>query len=185
MKPRFEILHKTGDEMCTVVFRADSATICGDAGNNSVEIPLCVRYEKTLKSDIEARYAEWLELAIETFRKETHMTEEEIIKMLVETTARSKSNTKRLDKIESEAGKTSEAINRMAVAVERLATEQGHQAEAQRSVGQKIEKLDEKIDAIETAPAREARDIRKKIIEGVAMLVIGAIFGALFALIFK
>ena len=113
------------------------------------------------------------------------MTEEEIIKLLVETSARSKSNTKRLDKIESEAGKTSEAINRMALAVERLATEQGHQAEAQRSTAKRIEAIDGKLDEIEKAPAHDARAIRNKIIEGVIMLVIGAVVGALFALIFK
>ena len=113
------------------------------------------------------------------------MDETEIVRVLQETADRSKSNTKRLDKIEESAEKTSEAITRMAVAVEGLATEQKHSVEAQKTAAGKIDKLDEKISIIETAPAKEAKALKQKIIEGVVMLVIGAIVGAVFALILK
>ena len=113
------------------------------------------------------------------------MTDEELIRRMTETEARSKSNTKRLDRIEADTEKTSAALTRMATAVEVLATEQKHSVEAQKTAAEKIDRLDEKVSVIETAPARSAESLRQKIIEGVVMLVIGALVGAVFALILK
>lgn len=96
MKPRFEIQHNAGDEMCTVIFHADTA-MRGDVEKHpSAKLLVCVRYDKNLSSDINARYNDWLELAVESNGKEKPMTEEEVIQKLTETEARSKSNTKRL-----------------------------------------------------------------------------------------
>ena len=70
--------------MYTVVFRTDSADSCDDAGKNSTELCVCVRYTDALEKDIESRYGDWLELALETRRKETKMTLDEVAVIAIE-----------------------------------------------------------------------------------------------------
>lgn len=65
---RFHIIHTDGDEMCTVLFRTDSADSCDDAEKNSTELCVCVRYTYALFERIESRYGDWLELALDTRR---------------------------------------------------------------------------------------------------------------------
>lgn len=170
--------------MCAVVFSVDSA-ICGDAVNTSGELSVCVRYDENLSKDIRARYSDWLDLAIETNRKENPMTDEEIVKKLTETEARSKSNTHRLDKIEESNGELTKTMNRMATAVEVLATEQRHSAEAQKTATEKIDKIDEKVSNIELAPAHSAKKIKEEIVKAIVTALIGAVIGALLCLILK
>lgn len=55
---RFHIIHNDGDEMCTVVLRADLANSCDDAETGPVELHVCVRYSDALEADIEARYSD-------------------------------------------------------------------------------------------------------------------------------
>ena len=94
---RFYIIHNDGDEMCTVVLRADLAYCCDDAETGPVELHVCVRYSDALEADIEARYSDWLDLALETRRKETKMTLDEVAVIAIEARDRAKSNTHRID----------------------------------------------------------------------------------------
>lgn len=88
-------------------------------------------------------------------------------KRLTAVEERSKSNTKRLDKLE----KFTEAINRIATSVERL-------AEKQESVAESVEKLDGKVEALEQKPAKRWDGLWDK--------AIGALVGGLVAfLLFK
>lgn len=182
---RFNIIHADGDEMCTVVFRTDSADSCDDVGKNSTELCVCVRYTDALEKDIESRYGDWLELALETRRKETKMTLDEVAVIAIEARDRAKSNTHRIDEIQSERSELTHNMNRMATAVEVLANEQRHQTEVQQNTSQKIEKIEKKVESIELAPAVEAKDIKKEFLKSVISVLVGAVLGALLALIIK
>ena len=76
-------------------------------------------------------------------------------------------------------------MNRMATAVEVLANEQRHQTEVQQNTSQKIEKIEKKVESIELAPAVEAKDIKKEFLKSVISVLVGAVLGALLALIIK
>lgn len=180
---RFYIIHNDGDEMCTVVLRTDLANSCDDAETGPVELHVCVRYTDALEKDIEARYSDWLDLALETRRKETTMTIDEVAIIAIEARDRAKSNTHRIDEIQQERSELNHNMSRMATAVEVLATEQRHQTETQRSTDQKIENIEKKVEGIELAPARDAKDIKKEFIKSAIGVVVGAILGAIFALI--
>ncbi len=171
--------------MCTVVFYADSAMSCGDAENRPVGC-VCVRYENAIREDIDARYDDWLELALETRREEvTDMTLEQVAMIAVEANDRAKSNTHRLDEMQHERSELNRNINRMATAVEVLAVEQRHQTEAQREAAKKIENIEAKVEAAELAPAKEAKDIKKEVIKAAIQVLVGAVLGALLALLTK
>lgn len=171
--------------MCTVVFHTDFANSCDDAEKNSTELCVCVRYTDALEKDIETRYGDWLELAFETRGKETKMTLDEVAIIAVEARDRAKSNTHRLDEIQSERSELTHNMNRMATAVEVLATEQRHQTEVQRSTSQKLETIEKKVEGIELAPAAEAKDLKKEFLKSVIGVLVGAVLGAILALIIK
>lgn len=81
---------------------------------------------------------------------------------LTETEARSKSNTKRLDKLEG----LTDSINRLAVSVERMATKQADMATT-------MDKLDGKVSALEAKPAKRWESIVDKVLMVVAAAVVG------------
>ena len=70
------------------------------------------------------------------------MTNEEIIIKVTENESRSKSNTKRLDRLEADH----DALSRLATAVEVIATNQ-------QNMSEKINKIDEKVDQLEAVPS--------------------------------
>lgn len=169
--------------MCTVVFRTDSADSCDDVGKNSTELCVCVRYTDALEKDIESRYGDWLELALETRRKETKMTLDEVAVIAIEARDRAKSNTHRIDEMQQERSELNHNMSRMATAVEVLATEQRHQTETQRSTDAKIAKIEEKVEGIELAPANDAKVYKREFIKASIAAVVGAILGAILTLI--
>lgn len=80
---------------------------------------------------------------------------------LTEVEQRSKSNTKRLDKLEE----STEAINRLATSMEVMVEKQGQVAET-------VEKLDGKVTALEQKPAKRVDSLVDKIIWAVCAAVI-------------
>lgn len=173
--------------MCTVVLHADLANSCDDAEAGPAELQVCVRYSDELEKDVEARYLDWLALAVETRRKENNdtMEDKDYEQRLTKVEERSKSNTHRLDEIEKERSELNRNMSRMATAVEVLATEQKHQTDTQRSTDQKIEKIEKKVEGIELAPAKDAKDLKKEFFKSVIGVIVGVILGAIFALIIK
>lgn len=113
------------------------------------------------------------------------MDEIEIVERLANVENRAKSNTHRIDEIEKDRRELNQSMNRMATAVETLANEQKYAAEEQRKATARVEKLDEKVSGLELAPAKRAESLRNKIIETLITLVLGAVVGAIFALILK
>lgn len=81
---------------------------------------------------------------------------------LTEVEARSKSNTKRIDKLEEQT----EAINR-------LATSMAVMAEKQDETTHIVTALDDKVTALEEKPAKRWESIVEKIILGVVAAVVG------------
>lgn len=85
---------------------------------------------------------------------------------LTETEARSKSNTKRLDKLEE----STESLNRLATSMEVMVEKQAHVAET-------VDKLDGKVTALETKPAKRADALIDKIVWAVLAAVVSFILG--------
>ena len=101
------------------------------------------------------------------------MENTEIIERLVETEQRSKSNTKRLDEIETEVKENRE----LTVAVKEIATEMKYLREDQN-------KMNERLKIIEEKPVKEYEEtktqIRKQVISffiGIALTAIGFALG--------
>ena len=94
-------------------------------------------------------------------------------KRLTAVEERSKSNTKRLDKLEE----STEAINRLATSMEVMAERQERVAERQESVAESVEKLDGKVTALEQKPAKRWDNIVDKIIWAVVAAVIAFLLG--------
>ena len=84
---------------------------------------------------------------------------------------RSKSNEHRLDKLE----KDHEALHSMAASLEVMANEQKHQTKTIADVKADVGRLDGKVEALESKPAKRWDAIVDKII----MLVVGAIISYL------
>ncbi len=76
---------------------------------------------------------------------------------------RSRSNTRRIDKLEQ----SHEAINRLATSMEVMATKQEQVAET-------VDRLDGKVTELESKPARRAESIIEKIILAVVAALVGA-----------
>lgn len=94
------------------------------------------------------------------------MTQEEMAMRLVDVEARSKSNTHRIDQLE----KNNEALNKLATAVEVMATKQDTMAET-------LDRLDAKVETIEKKPAKRWDGIVDKFAAG----LVGALAAAIFA----
>ena len=84
-------------------------------------------------------------------------------KRLADVENRSKSNTRRLEKLEE----ITEAINKLATSLQVMATKQDGMAEA-------LDRLDAKVEFIEAKPGKRWDSIVEKIILAVAAALIGA-----------
>ena len=113
------------------------------------------------------------------------LTEQELLTKLIETEERSKSNMHRLGHMEKEYGALSQSINRMATAVEVLATEQKHSADEQRKMRETITQTSHKVANLEIAPSKNAKKIKEEIIKQAASAAAGTFVGALLTLILK
>lgn len=87
-------------------------------------------------------------------------------KRLADVENRSKSNTRRLDKLEQ----NTEAINKLATSLEVMATKQEGMSET-------LDRLDAKVENIETKPAKRWETITEKII----LMIVAALVGAALA----
>ena len=101
------------------------------------------------------------------------MDNDEIIKELMETEARSKSNTKRLDKLD----KVVEAQQEIALAVRELATNMKYMLDEQKKQGERLENL-------EKAPVDEAVYYKRVAVGCVITGIIGAVLSTVLAIIF-
>ena len=84
-------------------------------------------------------------------------------KRLADVENRSKSNTRRLEKLEE----STEAINKLATSVQVMATKQDGMAET-------LERLDTKVECIEAKPGKRWDSIVEKIILAVVAALVGA-----------
>ena len=91
------------------------------------------------------------------------MTQEEMAVKLAEVDARSKSNTHRLDEMDEKV----DTLNRLATAVEVMATEQKHQTETMTEIKTDVTVLGQKVDAIEKKPAKRWDGMVEKVIYGI------------------
>lgn len=101
------------------------------------------------------------------------MDNDDIIKELAETEARSKSNTKRLDRLD----RLLEEQQEMALAVKELATNMKHMLEEQKRQGARLESL-------EKAPVDEAVYYKRVAVGCVITGIIGAVLSTVLAIIF-
>ena len=98
------------------------------------------------------------------------MTQEEMAVRLVETEARSKSNTRRLDEMDEKV----DTLNRLATAVEVMATEQKHQTETMAEIKTDVNTLGTKVDAIEKKPAKRWDGMVDKVLYGLVGAIVTA-----------
>lgn len=85
---------------------------------------------------------------------------------LSETEARSRSNTKRIDRLSSQI----DAVNRLATAVEVMATKQG-------TMSVSVDRLTAKVEALESEPGKKWRFLVEKSL----YFIIGAVFTYIFS----
>lgn len=97
------------------------------------------------------------------------MTNEEIVKALAENTQRSKSNSHRID----ELYESYEALNKMATALEVLATRQTGMAE-------KLDKIESKVSVLEEKPMKRIQSLIGYIVAALCSALAGALFGLYF-----
>lgn len=82
---------------------------------------------------------------------------------------RAESNTRRIEKLELQT----DALTRLATSVELLVAEQKHQTADIKDVKNDVAKLDEKVEALESKPAKRWESIVEKAI----MVVVAAVVG--------
>ena len=90
------------------------------------------------------------------------MTPEEMAVHLAEVEQRSKSNSRRIDGLEKDHA----ALNRLATAVEVMATKQEH-------LGSSVDKLTEKVEALEAEPGKRWRAVVDKLIWAALAALLG------------
>ena len=105
------------------------------------------------------------------------MTYEDMAVKITEVDARSRSNSHRIDELSSKY----DAINRIATAVEVIATEQKYQTESINDVKSDITNLNTKVEAIESAPAKKTAAFVEKVWLSVATTSVGAVVGGIIA----
>ena len=107
--------------------------------------------------------------------------EEKYIKELTETTSRSKSNSHRLDELESEVKNN----NSLAINVRELTIEIKHMREdyqkSEKKHSEEIEKMDNRLSQVESKPAKNWDKVTTTIIG----TIVGAIAAAIVGLILK
>ena len=89
---------------------------------------------------------------------------------LAEVDARSKSNTHRLDDMDEKV----DTLNRLATAVEVMATEQRHQTETMAEIKTDVTALGTKVDAIEKKPAKRWDGMVDKVLYGLVGAIVTA-----------
>lgn len=107
------------------------------------------------------------------------MNEQEMAVKLAEVDARSKSNTHRLDEMDKKV----DTLNRLAAAVEVMATEQRHQTETMAEIKTDVTALGTKVDAIEKKPGKRWDGMVDKFFYGLVGAVAAALAGGLFYLL--
>lgn len=95
------------------------------------------------------------------------MTNDEIVKAIAENTQRSKSNSHRID----ELAESCDALNKMATALEVLATKQHGMAE-------QIDKIDAKVSVIESSPMRRLGKVLGYALAALFSAAAGVFFGS-------
>lgn len=106
------------------------------------------------------------------------MSQEEMAVKLAEVDQRSKSNTHRIDELSGQI----DAVNRLATAVEVMATEQRHQTAAMAEIKADVAKLDSKVETIEQKPAKRWDGMMDKILYGLIGALVSAAAAGLIAL---
>lgn len=106
------------------------------------------------------------------------MNQEEMAVHIAEIDARSKSNTHRINELSTQI----EAVNRLATAVEVMATEQRHQTAAMEEIKADVAKLDAKVETIEQKPAKRWDGMVEKVIYGLVGALVAAAAAGLIAL---
>ena len=91
------------------------------------------------------------------------MNEQEVEARLTRVEERSKSNTHRLDEMDEKV----DTLNRLATAVEVMATEQKHQTETMAEIKTDVTALGTKVDAIEKKPGKKWDGMVEKLFYGV------------------
>lgn len=94
------------------------------------------------------------------------MTHEEVVQILSETLQRAKSNSRRIDELSSSVV----ALNKMATALEVLATKQEVMSDA-------LHQIDDKVSALEKAPARRLYTVLGYIAAALCSAAAGAVVG--------
>lgn len=103
------------------------------------------------------------------------MTGEEQAIKLMELEQRSRSNTRRVEKLEE----TAQVLGKLATAVELLAAEQGHQTEAMLGIRADVAKLDSKVETLESKPAKRWEAIAEKAAVAAAAAIVGFLLAQL------
>ena len=103
------------------------------------------------------------------------MDELEIEHRLTEVEQRSKSNTRRLDKLEPIV----EEIHTMSNTMVQLVQEVKHTNEAVSSLDAKVERMDGRVDDMEKAPAKRMDSVKNKLIDTVLGVVVGFLVAGL------
>lgn len=101
------------------------------------------------------------------------MNEIEIEHRITEVEQRTKSNTHRLDKLEPIV----DEIHTMSITMVQLVEEVKHNNEAVANLGNKVDKMDSRVDEMERAPAKEWESTKKNVVDK----IIGAVVGFLLA----
>jgi hypothetical protein len=95
-----------------------------------------------------------------------NVTNEEIVRSLAENTQRCKSNSHRIDALERDTV----VLNKMVTALEVLATQQ-------KSMADKVEKIDTKVTRLETAPLKKISSMIGYILAALCSAAVGAFLG--------
>ena len=101
------------------------------------------------------------------------MTAEDIAVKLAEVDQRAKSNTHRLEKLESQT----DALNSLAASVEVMANEQKHQTEAILDIKTNVTALSGKVETLEQKPGKRWESA----VEKITLTVIAAVIGFVLA----
>ena len=99
------------------------------------------------------------------------MAPEDMVIKLSEIEHRSKSNTRRVEKLELQT----EAIQSLATSVEILVKEQGHQTKAMSRIEQNVKELDGKVEALEKKPGKRWENIADKVLWALIAAALGFI----------
>ena len=107
------------------------------------------------------------------------MDEIEIERRLTEVTERAKSNTHRLDKLEPIV----EEIHTMSKTMVQLIEEIKHTNETVNSLGEKVDRMESRVDDMERAPAADVKKYKTRAVTAVISVIAGALASGLILLI--